>query len=713
MPASCAPVPVAPGLVALGWTNASSIGWTNSGLDVVGSVALTPTAAVNTFGTLADFKVTGDFALTNSQNLTQTGTLQAGSARSDSNAASIALATIDVAGTLTLDGVVATGIDDGNARPGGKVFLSSTGNMRSRGHVAAVPSATAGGVASLSVGSGSTLTQTAGSIEGGSVTLAAPGGVTLQNATIVATTGTIGISADTVSTNELIAAVNTASGIDFLGNLTENGGYIGSNGTLVVRDRLTQNGGTLLAVTSVGLGSLAQTGGTIASGNTLAIGSSATRGSFTQSSGLLAASGNANIFASGILVQGTNGVLATGGTLGVTAAAGIDIAGTVSAAGAASGFSLLAEAGNVVLRPTGLLAGAALAMSGDSIPGNIVQAPAGTVTIAGTSGTAGFGRAGAIGNITPVTGYAIMDPPPPQLAVPTVAAAGATPTAVRLSGSAIDIERPVTASTLGLYATGTITEGPTATITAARLTGSSGANVALTQANVIGTMGAFNTAGHGFYLVDASNLMLAGEMTANSVRIEDTAHTIELTAGSAFAGLGAGSGSPLSSDPFPAAGSAGVYLHAANVTASHNPTITTGPVINGTFALTGNGNVGLGNFDQPKTKLFLDLATGTASGSVNVAGLQLRYSTATTETVNLTGVVGGVSGQTAAASSHIAPLPKNNYQINGCPISSVNCVRFSGLTIPVFNPLRDVQIGWLTPVSDDGEMLPDVAEQDY
>ncbi|WP_146101827.1 ShlB/FhaC/HecB family hemolysin secretion/activation protein [Rhodopila globiformis] len=242
--------------------------------------------------------------------------------------------------------------------------------------------------------------------------------------------------------------------------------------------------------------------------------------------------------------------------------------------------------------------------------------------------------------------------------------------------------------------------------------GATGADVALTQANAIDALGAFSAAGHGFHLVDGSNLMLTGVVTANSVWIQDSGK-IDLSTGNGFAGLGTRGGDPRNKEAFPAAGSAGVHLQAANFTMTQNPGIKAGGLVNWTFALTGTGNVGLGSFLQPSVKLFLSLAGGTADGTVNVAGLQVQYTTPTGKTVNLSGVVGGNPGMFAAATSQMSSKPNNNYQVNGCPISSVNCVQFTALTVPVINPVQDVQMGWMLPLPDADMMLPDVAERDY
>jgi filamentous hemagglutinin family protein len=781
---------LAPGLTRLGWTNAGTIGWVTSTVDTVGSVALTGTS--NVIGTLSDFAVTGNFALAETGPMTQIGTLQAGSALSDSNTGTLATTTISVTGALTVDGVIATGIDDGQTRPAGNTMLSATGSIATSGTIAAVPSGSSGGL--VSVTATTTLSQTAGVINGGTVTLTAPGGATLSGGTIVATKGTIGIVAPsaTVSAGEIIAALNSATGVYFSENVDQAASsYIGSNGSVVVTGLLTENGGTLLAVGDVTLGALLQNSGTIAAGSSLFIGSgtgvagwngsTATSGTFDQTGGLLAAANDANIFTTGTFAQGGGAMLATGGTLGVTANHGIDIAGTVSAAGTASGFALLTNAGSAVLETSGLLAGAALIVPGDTIGGNSLQAPAalaGTVTIAGTVGTQGFGLAGGVGSIAGVSGYTITPPANPAivptLLTPVVGTPSLTPTPAMLSGNAIDIERPVTASTLGLYATTMITEGSLAVIDAIRLTGSSGADVSFPALmNNIGTLGAFDDTGNAFSLVDASNLMLTGKLTANSVQITDTNYsidltgsilansvlivgspidltgsisassvviqgstidwagsisansvviqgsTIDLTTGAAYAGPGTASGNPVKT--FPSAGSDGVYLQASNITVLANPVVATGGSdMNWTFALTGNGNVALSNpqqsnvsFDQPTVKLFLALASGTATGQVDVAGLQVSYTTATTKTIDLTGIVRSVPGALAAAASQIAPLPKNNYQINGCPISSVNCIKFTGLTVPVTNPLQDVALDWMQFIYDADSVLPDVAERDY
>ncbi|HEY4171518.1 MAG TPA: hypothetical protein VGM42_00715, partial [Rhodopila sp.] len=542
--------------------------------------------------------------------------------------------------------------------------------------------------------------------------------------------GTIGVTAplSSVGSGEIIAALGTGSGIFFSGSLVQGTpSYIGSNGAVGVGS-LTENGGTLLAVGNIGLGGLSLSGGTIASGAALSIGqgigvagwsgSSATAGAFQQSGGLLAATNAANIFTIGGFTQ-TGGIVATGGTLGVTANNGIVIDGIVSAAGSSSGFMMLANSGDAVLGTTGLLAGPVSGPSGGSVAGNALQAPAGMVQIAGPSGTQGFAGAGTVGGITPATGYELAPPaaPPgvPMLLAPVVGAPVSVPVPVQLVGNSIDLERSMVASTLVLSSATTITEGQAGLINAGTLTGSAGGDVTLANNNVIGTLGSLDDTGHAFWLVDASNLMLTGVLSANSVRIEDVGFEIDLTSGSGFAGVGAGSTSPRDANAFPVPGSPGIYLLASNFKVVENPIVSTNAVVDWTFALPENGTgvVSLGDFQQPKVNLFLSLGDGTATGRVDIAGLQITYATGSAMTVRLTGVVGGIAGQTAASSGHISPSPSNNYQLNGCPVSSVNCIRFTALTVPVTNPLQDVEFGDMLALSDIDIILPDVAERDY
>ena len=494
------------GLTSLGWTNAAAIGWvTNVGgvIDTLGTVDLTK--ASNSIATLSDFRVTQDFKLRNGQDLTTTGSVQSGLALSDTyiklgTPAPVANTTsLAVTGKLTVTGTIATGRDDGAIRPGGNTTLTATTiDLSTGGVVAAVKSSAQGGQATLAATGA--ITQSGNALlNAGTIDLTAPGGFTLNTGRVVATEGTIGIHAEaTINSGGTMAAVNNATNIIFDGNVSQTDvSYVGANGNVTVTNLLTQTGGTVLAVENVTLGGYSG-GGIVGAGQGLSVGagtgtagkagSVATAGSFNQTGGTLAANGAVNVFTTGQFMQ-TGGTLAAGGTLGVTAATNIDVAGTVSASGA-TGFMLLASAGNVDLRTTGILAGPDLAVTtksvtaggatftGLSIDGNAVQAPAGTVTITGASGTTAFrDQAAVVVSTTKSTGYTITPPGPSvvtALTNPSVTFGTAAERPAVIVGKAIAANRPIGATFLGLYAQDAITQTAAGIITAGTLTGSAG-----------------------------------------------------------------------------------------------------------------------------------------------------------------------------------------------------------------------------------------------
>jgi hypothetical protein len=122
-----------------------------------------------------------------------------------------------------------------------------------------------------------------------------------------------------------------------------------------------------------------------------------------------------------------------------------------------------------------------------------------------------------------------------------------------------------------------------------------------------------------------------------------------------------------------------------------------------------------GSFNAPTAQLYLLLGSGFAQGQINVRSLQVEYSQTepTLKTVDLLGSVSGESGSSAASASYIQPKRLNNYQLNNCPIQSVNCIRIVTLSPPVTNPLRDLQVAPVAQPDDFSITLPDVGEKDY
>jgi hypothetical protein len=82
------------------------------------------------------------------------------------------------------------------------------------------------------------------------------------------------------------------------------------------------------------------------------------------------------------------------------------------------------------------------------------------------------------------------------------------------------------------------------------------------------------------------------------------------------------------------------------------------------------GLLALENLDAPEMALTLDLSSGTATGQLNVASLQID---ATGGSAALSGSVGTQSGAGAATIARIVPSVSADYMLNGCTIGAVNC----------------------------------------
>jgi filamentous hemagglutinin family protein len=429
-----------------------------SGATRFGTVNLAGTA--NAIAGIGSFAVAGgDFLLTDTGLVSVAGPLTAQNI--SINAGSISVpGSIGAAGSLAAltgtAGIDVSGTINANA---GTIGLNT-------GLAGAITlSGSLGALALIDLIAGGGITQTAGSLVAGTIDITAPGGVSAANGHILSTGGTIAFA----TPNGLVNAGETitAADISFSGNVTQaSASFVIASQDISVAGLLTEGGGKMTAGRNIFLGGLDQTGGGIFAGATLSIGtgsgtagwagSTASGGSFSQTGGTLASAGAVNIFDLGQFSQ-TGGTIVAGGTLGITAntaaipGAGITIAGTIAAGGGTSGFMLLASAGDAVLETSGLLGGPALTVNGDIIPGNALQAPAGTVRIAAGTGTQGFGQYSGANPIN-VTG-----------AIPAV-----------LVGGTIDIERPIGAATLGLYAQSLIGQGQSGSITATTLTGSAG-----------------------------------------------------------------------------------------------------------------------------------------------------------------------------------------------------------------------------------------------
>ncbi len=126
----------------------------------------------------------------------------------------------------------------------------------------------------------------------------------------------------------------------------------------------------------------------------------------------------------------------------------------------------------------------------------------------------------------------------------------------------------------------------------------------------------------------------------------------------------------------------------------------------------------------PKVAIVLDVGTGNSTGRINADSLALFYTQLTGLPTALLGTLRtaqgvAVSDQAAATQAFIAQsgnyVPSNHFQMNGCALSSVNCVLTSLFPqIPITNPFKDLMIGRFSdPLDDPDLLLPNVSDRDY
>ncbi len=399
---------------------------------------------------------------------------------------------------------------------------------------------------------------------------------------------------------------------------------------------------------------------------------------------------------------------------------------TASAGGSAEidvlGGNLTVDAGAVVQA-----ANAYLRAGSDTVGGSVIMS--GTVAASDVANlVAGFGY--ARGGFTPgVTGSA--------------------------SAGTISIGGTLSAPAIGLYSANDTTETGViagASGGAASLTGEAGlaatpGNVSLTGLNSIGTLGAISASA--ITLNDGTDLTIAGPVSASSFRVNDGTGVLTLANGAVIrtGGVARPSGNlpgGLASLPTYAAAANGAYFEAGSFIQLGTSTVEPlngGPTTIRLDITTPGGNASFGGFEAPSADLILALTGGRATGPINVAALDVSYLANGAGGSQLTGLVNGVGGVAAAGQSHIYPQPSPQYQINGCPLATVNCVILPQVTppvlnpvqeillsvlgvpggagndidlLPVLNPLQDISSGVLGGTGDDIDLLlPDVVERDY
>ena len=165
-------------------------------------------------------------------------------------------------------------------------------------------------------------------------------------------------------------------------------------------------------------------------------------------------------------------------------------------------------------------------------------------------------------------------------------------------------------------------------------------------------------------------------------------------------------------------GALGVYTDSTSFLQTGTSTVDPLAGKSATFQVTieGRGSAKFNDLLAPSSQLLLVLEHGgTANGQIDVAGLNVFYTQGTTPIapVKLTGFVGARGGFAAAAVGFSHHLPDVNYQVNGCPIQSINCVLLSPLIVPIVDPVNDYAEGTQRKRHSDDDALPNVGEEDY
>ncbi|MBN9559624.1 MAG: hypothetical protein J0H14_02710 [Alphaproteobacteria bacterium] len=598
------------------------------------------------------------------------------------------------------------GVSGQGVHAGGNATLLANTSILDTGGVtagqAAALTATNGGItenAGVTAGTTATLTAGAAIATNGAITartdaILAAGTDITDNGGITATSGNAGLTAGASIFNNALVTSGLASTLTATGgNITDQGGVTaGGAASLTASGNIAQNGATITA---------AGTGVTL----------TAQGGAITQ--------------ASGATISATNAT----GTVTLNAAQGIALGGTLAATGSGAGVTLATQNGDITETNGGnrsglidatFLTGSAGGNAALDNPGNRIGT-LGAFAARGGALTLADGQALNItGPVSAATSATISDP-----ANVTIAPSGSvTAPSVNLTAADIGIQGSVAgASTVNLVATNAgITE--TGALTAGTLTISAPGTVALSGATALANHVAIlgNVTAGNLTLVDGESLLIAGTISAPSIHIDDNGFALSMANGTTIRTDGVAR--PLGTVQFAtlptyAQGAPGAYFRAGSF--QQVGTDTVAPLNGGptTFRIditSANGSVMFspsGGLTANTTDLIVDLTGGTLGGLIFVKTLDLRYVPGVGN-ADLSGTVNGLGGPPAAGLSYITPLPNPKYQINGCPITAVNCILLSVASVPVINPLQDIYLGVLgSPQDDDDLLLPDVSERDY
>ncbi len=621
-----------------------------TGTDSGGDALLTNTAA-NAVTTVSDFTVSTDnaFALDNADALTIAGGLSAPvvslSAPSLAIAGTISAATslaLASSGTVSETGAIDTALLTGSAAD---AFLNGSNAITTASDL------TASGTLDLADGNALTI---AGTVGAPSTTLTAPGISifgTLTAASLLSLVSNGGVSETGVIDAGQLSGTDSGGDV-LLGNTLNNiatlANFSIAGGTLVLAEGapLTLAGNVAAMAITLSAPSM-DFAGTLDVTDDLLL---ASTGALTQTGGvintpLLRGSGT---IGGDVFLTGANAIttlsdltLAAGGTLDLTDATALTLAGTVDAASTtlmAPGITLagqLIAAGNLALASTG----------GISEGGGSIATPLLTGSVTGSADFTNFNLIGAIGSFAASGTLAVENAQ--ALEAANITAAGVTLTAAGLALNGIDVG----GGTLALSSSGGITE-PGGVITAGTLTGfDTGGDVILALANHIAMLNNFFTNNDNFSLNNGVDL------TAENVGAVNGNHTLALN-----------DQADLNID-----GS----LTASAISLTAGTMVLDGVIIANELALGGTGNISqsvsfvTGGLDQQTSIIRANsvVSIGTVGGSVILDG------------ANQIGTLGGFAVSAADPANQFALFSPTVLTVTG-PLSAPNATITAGdLTI--------------------------------
>jgi filamentous hemagglutinin family protein len=526
----------------------------------------------------------------------------------------------------------------------------------------------------------------------GTVSLIANGGGITETGTLIAGTlsgsssGATSLTGATATANQITALTNFAAA-NFILNNGHNLGITGTlssasgpiaiteAGTLIVLGLISGQSG----VTIIDSGPMVVSGSIVSPAGTIGI---SDNGALTIGGGLNGQTGVTIVETGPMAVSG--GIVTLGGTIGINDTGTMTVPGVingqngvtiVNSGGMTVAGNILSPGGTIGVNDTGAL----------SVPGQIngqsgvTIADTGAMTVAGTIISAGSVSISDTGTMT-VTG--------------TInGASGVTQSA---SGDMI---------LSGLFRSG------------------SGA-VSLTDIGALTLSSSNAIIAASITIADHNTMQLGGLLEAPRIVVDNgtgsatiLANTTIETAGSARpTGAIAFNNLPVSTNPT----DQGFYMTTGALVQSGDLTITAiTPGNPSTARFDTSGTIAFANAPDgvlaPNSWLILALASGAkSSGNVDVLHLDAVFPPGASASTALTGQVNGLNGNAAAGAADIAPGTNATFQINGCPIGSINCVLLTTQGIPTASPLNNFVIGSIfNPTDEDDLLLPLVSDEVY